>query len=338
MGGAIDREFLIGQTTIHVVSGKLPQDAGGADALVSSDDVYLTMSGGVSRDISEAAGESLRQDARKQQFPLAIGSVVVTSAGRLPARYVLHATTLDFQTRPPAEALIARLMQRILEIGKALGVQHIALPLLGAGTAGLSEAAVLDLILRSAAFHLASESFPLRRLTVVILESAQVQATIEKFAQDVAAAEQIESRIEKLRSAREALPDDEELRAALNARIGAASEELCDLFRFAALDDGISLEDGLPLTAQEKQERRENLRKALDRLKGEVDHKKELQHIYVRNREELEKKEAQFGLHVPSHVVTELEYTQKMGEELSREIAELEAQKLALQRQFDALG
>jgi len=69
MGDAIDRELSIGQTTIHVVSGKLPQDAGG-----------------VSRDISEAAGEGLRQDARKWRFPLTIGSTVVTGAGRLSAK------------------------------------------------------------------------------------------------------------------------------------------------------------------------------------------------------------------------------------------------------------
>jgi len=73
-------------------------------------------------------------------------------------------------------------------------------------------------------------------------------------------------------------------------------------------------------------------------LQGEANHKKELQQIYMRNLQELEKKKAQFGLHVPTAVITELEYTQKMCDQLSREIEGLGAQKRVYQREFDALG
>src|SRR5690242_18531681 len=101
--------FQLGTTTISTMVGNITQIE--ADALVSSDDVYLSMGGGVSFALSEAAGDALRDDARKQPVPLPLGSVWVTSAGRLPARYVLHATTIDFRLDPPVDALIASLVQ-----------------------------------------------------------------------------------------------------------------------------------------------------------------------------------------------------------------------------------
>ena len=53
-----------------------------ADALVSSDDNYLSMGGGVSAAIARAAGSALVVDARKH-IPLRLGDVAVTSAGQL---------------------------------------------------------------------------------------------------------------------------------------------------------------------------------------------------------------------------------------------------------------
>jgi len=127
--------FQIGHTTIIAMVGDLTQVQ--ADALVSSDDVFLSMGGGVSMALSRVAGDIFREDVRKQKVPVSLGSVVVTSAGRLPARYVFHATTIDFTNHPPVDTLIACLVRRILEIGTALQIDHIALPLLGAGTAQL---------------------------------------------------------------------------------------------------------------------------------------------------------------------------------------------------------
>lgn len=152
----------VNQTTLYIVEGDITQVE--ADAIVHSDDVYLSMSGGVSYTIRSAAGDSLREDVGKQPLPLTIGTVAVTTSGKLKARYVFHAATLDFVTRLPAEALIARIMRRILELGTALNVDHIVLPLLGAGTAGLPKESVLTAVLHSAVYHLATERFTLGHL------------------------------------------------------------------------------------------------------------------------------------------------------------------------------
>src|SRR5712691_11316035 len=87
-----------------------------ADVLVSSDDNYLSMGGGVSYTISRAAGASLTREARKQ-LPLKLGDVAVTSAGRLHSKYVFHGVTIDHDTQALADAeIIENTTRRCLEL------------------------------------------------------------------------------------------------------------------------------------------------------------------------------------------------------------------------------
>ena len=64
-----------------------------AQVLVSSDDSYLTMGGGVSAAIRRAGGNTIALDAAKK-IPIKPGDVAVTTAGALRAHYVFHAITL----------------------------------------------------------------------------------------------------------------------------------------------------------------------------------------------------------------------------------------------------
>jgi O-acetyl-ADP-ribose deacetylase (regulator of RNase III) len=64
-----------------------------AQVLVSSDDYYLSMGGGVSASILRAGGQAIALDAAKK-VPAVLGDVVVTTAGSLPAQYIFHAITI----------------------------------------------------------------------------------------------------------------------------------------------------------------------------------------------------------------------------------------------------
>jgi O-acetyl-ADP-ribose deacetylase (regulator of RNase III) len=106
--------------------------------LVSSDDRYLTMTGGVSAAIRGAGGNAIALDAAKK-VPAALGSVVVTTAGSLPAQHIFHAVTMDRQTtqmRP--EEILQHTTRRCLQLLDALELRSIAFPAIGAGTAGFS--------------------------------------------------------------------------------------------------------------------------------------------------------------------------------------------------------
>jgi len=131
------RIFRLGQSSIKVFMGSITDSD--ADIVVSSDDNLLTMGGGVSRAIQLAAGLEIIQDAGKMT-PRALGDVVVTTAGRMPNRYVIHAVTmmasggfLDL----PRGLMIRQLCHKIMALLPQLNCRSVAFPALGAGVAGI---------------------------------------------------------------------------------------------------------------------------------------------------------------------------------------------------------
>ena len=107
--------------------------AGGFDALVSSDDAQLSMGGGVSGAILSVAGRTVAEEA-KRLVPLKVGDVAVTSAGRLPAKYILHAVTVDSaEGIYPTERTVRVAAQNVFLRCELLGVTRLAMPALATG-------------------------------------------------------------------------------------------------------------------------------------------------------------------------------------------------------------
>ena len=133
------RTYQVGSSTLSLQFGDILLSD--ADVLVSSDDYMLSMGGGVSASIAEAAGSALELDATKA-IPRQLGDVVVTTAGALAARYVLHVVTIG-PSRDEGHDLqlvdvIERATMRCLELLPLLDVRSIAFPALGTGVAGVS--------------------------------------------------------------------------------------------------------------------------------------------------------------------------------------------------------
>jgi O-acetyl-ADP-ribose deacetylase (regulator of RNase III) len=109
-----------------------------AQVLVSSDDSYLTMGGGVSAAIRRAGGNAIALDVAKK-IPVALGDVAVTTAGALRAHYVFHAVTLgESKAKIGPRQVIEMATRRCMQLVNALRVHSIAFPALGAGTAGFT--------------------------------------------------------------------------------------------------------------------------------------------------------------------------------------------------------
>src|SRR5215469_1608179 len=109
-----------------------------ADALVSSDDTNLTMSGGVSEDLRRVGGEEIIRQAH-EQTPLALGDVAVTTAGLLKATLLFHAVVLDrADWKLTTKELIRDVVQKCLSLCDERKLRSIAFPALATGTAQLS--------------------------------------------------------------------------------------------------------------------------------------------------------------------------------------------------------
>lgn len=117
---------------IELVKGDIARQE--ADALVNAANNRLWMGAGVAGALKRAGGSDIEQEA-VAKGPIAIGEAVVTAAGKLKARYVIHAAVMgmDFRTNGDyIRAATANSLKRADELGLA----SIAFPALGTGVGG----------------------------------------------------------------------------------------------------------------------------------------------------------------------------------------------------------
>jgi O-acetyl-ADP-ribose deacetylase (regulator of RNase III) len=111
------------------------------DAIVNPANLSLWMATGVGGAIKRAGGDAI-EFAAVRQGPVPLGEAIVTPAGSLAAKSVIHAVSLDRDRRTSAtiiEAAVRSAMARARE----LQVESVAFPALGTGVGGfpLDEAA-----------------------------------------------------------------------------------------------------------------------------------------------------------------------------------------------------
>ena len=78
-------------------------------------------------------------------FGFGPGQVFVTPAFHLNCHYILHAVTMRFPGTRSSLKTVKKLLPKILDQARSLGITGIALPLLGAGTGHVSEKRLLAL-------------------------------------------------------------------------------------------------------------------------------------------------------------------------------------------------
>ena len=101
------------------------------DALVNAANNRLWMGGGVAGALKRAGGKEIEAEAVKQG-PIPIGEAVVTGAGKLKARYVIHAAVMGQDLKTDAEKIEQATKSSLIRADE-LGIKSIAFPALGTG-------------------------------------------------------------------------------------------------------------------------------------------------------------------------------------------------------------
>jgi O-acetyl-ADP-ribose deacetylase (regulator of RNase III) len=113
------------------------------DAIVNAANLSLWMSTGVGGAIKRAGGDAI-EFAAVRQAPVALGESIVTPAGKLAARAVIHAVSTDRDRRTSAEVIDAAVRSAMAR-AREIGATSIAFPAMGTGVGGfpLEDAALV---------------------------------------------------------------------------------------------------------------------------------------------------------------------------------------------------
>ncbi len=121
------------------------------DALVNPANTQLRMGAGVAGALKSFGGAEIEREARANA-PVQIGQAVAATAGRLSARYVIHAAVMGTDYRTDI-GKIKKGLEGALKCAKKIGARRIALPAFGTGIGNTPAADVapltLDAVLRA---------------------------------------------------------------------------------------------------------------------------------------------------------------------------------------------
>jgi O-acetyl-ADP-ribose deacetylase len=111
------------------------------DAIANAANTRLLHGGGVAGAISRAGGPEVQRESGAKA-PIGLGEAVETTAGEMPARWVIHAATMELGGPTSAE-IIDRATRSTLAKAEELGCKSLALVAFGTGVGGfpLDEAA-----------------------------------------------------------------------------------------------------------------------------------------------------------------------------------------------------
>jgi O-acetyl-ADP-ribose deacetylase len=122
------------------------------DAIANAANTELRHGGGVAAAIARAAGPALDEESRARA-PIALGEAVETTGGRLPARWVIHAATMELGG-PTSADIIRRATRSTLARAEAVGARSLALVAFGTGVGGFPVAEAARIEVEEARRHL----------------------------------------------------------------------------------------------------------------------------------------------------------------------------------------
>lgn len=133
------------------------------DAIVNAANNHLWMGAGVAGAIKRKGGPEIEVEAISKG-PIPVGEAVATGAGRLRARYVIHAAAMGQDLQTDADK-IRQATVSALRVAEELGIRSVAFPALGTGVGGfpVAECArlMLDVVRRHQGPHVQSVTFVL---------------------------------------------------------------------------------------------------------------------------------------------------------------------------------
>jgi len=108
------------------------------DAIVNAANSYGYMGGGVAGAIKRKGGVEIEREAISKA-PIKIGDAIITTSGRLPCKYVIHAPTMEKPAMRTSVRNVELATNAALELARKYGIKTIAIPGMGTGVGDVAE-------------------------------------------------------------------------------------------------------------------------------------------------------------------------------------------------------
>ncbi len=146
------------------------------DAIVNAANNDLQLGGGVAGAIRRGGGDEIQREC-DAIGTIPVGAAAITTGGKLPARHVIHAASMELGGRTAAKAL--RTSTAIsLRIAADRGLKTVAFPAVGTGIAGFPMRECAEIMLAEVRNHLAGAT-SLEKVYFVLFD----QAALDTFQQ-----------------------------------------------------------------------------------------------------------------------------------------------------------
>jgi len=158
-----------------VVRGNLLEEP--VDAIVNAANGHLAHGGGVAGIIARAAGAALQAESDRlvaDQGPFATGSAVVTSAGKLPFKGVIHAVGPRYG-EGDEETKLVQALQSAFACARERGWQSVSFPAVSAGIFRVP----LDICAR--AYLKAGRGAGLRKVRLCLRDQPVIDAVLKEL-------------------------------------------------------------------------------------------------------------------------------------------------------------
>lgn len=161
---------------IHLSVGDLTESD--AEAIVNAANNDLQLGGGVAGAIRRKGGDTIQREC-DEIGSIPIGGAAITSGGKLRAKHVIHAASMQLGGQATAHALRSSTAHS-LRIASEKGLRSIAFPAVGTGIAGFPMRECAEIMLRESVKHL-NGATSLERVDFILFDAAALKVFQEVF-------------------------------------------------------------------------------------------------------------------------------------------------------------
>ncbi len=163
--------------TIRAVHGDITEQA--VDAIVNPANTAMRGGGGADGAIHRAGGPAILRDCITR-FPrgLATGDAGWTTAGDLPAQWVIHTVGPNYNAGERDRSLLESCYRRALQVADELGARSVAFPLISAGIFGWPREDAIAVAVES----IAAADTHVHEVRLVVLDSEMYEQVLAQLA------------------------------------------------------------------------------------------------------------------------------------------------------------